>query len=139
MARNTEFYNQAEHTVIYNGVPITDFADGDGVIAVTPNGDRIALTEGLDKSSISFSSFRGGDITIQLKPTSPELDILMEDFQNQQDGTPTASTISIETGVREVVTLANAGINMMDLPTGGPTMQPRTITFRGANLRMRPS
>ncbi len=141
MPRNSNYYSQAEHSVVISALDgsfrrvITDFAEGDDAIAAEPLGDRVALTEGFDKTALSFSAFRGGQVTLKLKPTSPEVGFINNLF-NTQSSSPTPVNITISTGVRDVVTLQNAGVSPESFSTGGPTMQPRGYKFLGAEMKL---
>jgi len=137
--KNTEFYSQAEHSVVVSAADgsftraLRDFAEGDDAIAVEAIGDRVALSQGLDKSVVSFSSTDGGQITIKLKPTSPDIGFLNKLF-NAQKSTPVLLDITVSTGVRDVVTLKGAGIQKDGWSSGGPTAQPRGFVFIGGRI-----
>lgn len=137
--KNTLFYSQAEHSVVVSASDgsftraLRDFAEGDDVISVEPIGDRVALSQGLDKSIVSFSSTDGGQAGIKLKPTSPDIGFLNKLF-NSQKSAPILLDITISTGVRDVVTLKECGIMKEAFTTGGPTAQPRGFMFLGAKL-----
>lgn len=137
--KNTQFYSQAEHSVVIAASDgsftrsLRDFAEGDDVIGIEPTGDRVALSQGLDKSIVSFSSTDGGQVSIKLKPTSPDIGFLNKLFNNQRRS-PILLDITISTGVRDVVTLKECGIMKDAFTTGGPTAQPRGFTFIGAKL-----
>lgn len=138
--KNTQFYNQAEHSVVVSASdgsfsrPLRDFAEGDDAIGIEAIGDRVALSQGLDKSIISFSSTDGGQSTIKLKPTSPDIGFLNKLF-NSQLKFPQLLDITISTGVRDVVVLKECGINKEAWNSGGPTAQARGFVFIGAKLK----
>ena len=139
MGRNTQFYNQANHSVVVAAndgsfsIPLKDFAEGDDVISIEPIGDRVALSQGFDKSVLSFSSTDGGQVMVKLKPTSPDVGFLDQLF-NRQRTQPTLLNITIASGVDDVVVLREAGIMKESYQIGGPTAQPRGYIFIGAEL-----
>lgn len=137
MARETRFYNQAAHAVVIAGPDfrrnLTDFAEGDDAIAAEPTGDRVALTQGFDKSILSFSSVDGGKVTVKLKPTSPEIGLLNKLF-NRQRTTPILFDVYITTGVEDQVVLRNCGVMKQAIQSGGPTAQDRTFDFIGTEM-----
>ena len=133
MARNTEYYNQAEHTVIMDGFALEDFDDGDDVFAFEPQGDGASVTRGLDKNKTSFASPRPGLLTIRLKATSPSITRLDEIVRAAESGSPRLFAGRVATGVKDVLRLTNCSIVEGGFTTGGPTMQPRTYQFNCEN------
>lgn len=132
----TEFYNQAEHTVVIDGTALEDFAEGDDVIAFEPQGDASSATRGLDRNRISFASPRPGLLTVRLKPTSPQLSRLNELVRAQESGQPRLFDVRITTGVGDVLRLTNCAVNESGFQTGGTTMQPREFQFIGENYEL---
>lgn len=131
MPRNIYFYSQANHSVVVGNTLVRDFAEGDAIAWEDLAADKVAATEGLDGARISFSSARAGKITIKVKPTSPTINYLNYLIDRQQAGIPELLTVSISTGVNEVVTLINCGVNRGGGSTGGPTMVEREYSFVG--------
>ena len=139
--RNTTFYSQAKNSVVVSAADgtwsrvIKDYYEGDDAISWEPNAERVAVTEGLDKSALSLSSGRAGKITIKLKPTSPDCGALTR-LYNMRLTTPQLVNVSIVTGVDEQHSLGNAFVNVSGGSTGGTTMQARDFVFTGEDLRL---
>lgn len=134
MARNIYYYSQANHSVVVGGRPMLDFAEGDSISWEDLAADKVAATEGLDGARISFSSAKAGKITIKLKPTSPCIEYLNYLIARQQAGFPQLLAVTIMTGVNEVITLINCGVNRGSGSTGGPTMVEREYSFIGETI-----
>lgn len=134
MARNVFYYSQSNHTVTVGNHVVRDFAEGDAISWEDMQPDKVAVTEGLDGARTSFSASRAGKITIKLKPTSPSIDHLNYLIERQINGSPSLQTVTISTGVNEVITLANCGIQRGTANTGGPTMSEREFSFVGENI-----
>lgn len=132
--RNVFYYSQANHSVVVNGTPMLDFAEGDAIAWEDLAADKVAATEGLDGARISFSSSKAGKITIKLKPTSPVIEFLNYLINMQQNGLPQLLQVSIMTGVNEVVSLINCGVQRGGGSTGGPTMVEREYSFVGETI-----
>ena len=137
MARK-EFYSQKNHSVLVDGFPLSDFAEGDDVISFEPQGDGVTNQRGLDKNNTNFGSARPGWLTVQLKPTSPAIDILDQLIRNQENGNPRLMNVSVLTGVAEALSVTGCGIEEQGFGTGGPVGTPRTYIFKGANYRKFP-
>lgn len=139
MARNTQYYSQVKNSVIIAAADqswsrnLKDYFEGDDVIAWEPNAERVALTEGLDKSGISISSGSGGKVSVKLKPTSADVGALNKIY-NLNRSEPQLLDVSIVTGVEEIVKLNNAAVNAVGSSSGGATMQARTFEFVGGEL-----
>ena len=132
MARS-EYYNQADHSVVADGFALEDFAEGDDVIAFEPQGDAASATRGLDRNRINFTSPRPGLLTIRLKPTSPSITRLQELVTANESGTPRLIDVRVSTGVKDVLRLTNCAIIQSGWQTGGTTMQPREYQFIAEN------
>lgn len=140
MPRNTQYYSQATHSVSIGAVdnswgPFTlqDFAEGDS-IEWTPNvADKVAVMDGFDKSGLSVSSSRSGKITIKLKPTSPWVGFLTSAYQKNKTQ-PQIMNVAITTGVNEIHTLTNCGVNKEGGKSGAATMSERGFSFVGTEL-----
>jgi hypothetical protein len=140
MARNTQFYSQANHSVVVTAADgswsrvLKDF-DGDEAIGWEPNStDRVSVTEGFDQARISFSSGTAGKMTVKLKPTSSDVGFLTRIY-NLRTSVPQLVNVTITSGVNEIHTLINAGVNKEGSNTGGTTMSSRTFTFIGEQLK----
>lgn len=134
-SRNTLFYSQAACFVVANGRTITDFYEGEDSIAVVPDGDQITRTKGLGGAKLSVASYIAGDITIKLKPTSPECTYL-DSLAMQQAESPILFDVTITTGVNEVVNLSKCMLNIRQHNTGGATMQVKEYSFIGSDLQI---
>jgi len=129
--RNIFYYSQRNHSVVVNNTLVQDFAEGDSITWEDINADKVAATEGLDGARVSFSASRAGKITIKLKPTSPTIDYLNYLIDRQIGGYPLLCNVSITTGVNEVVSLINCGVQRGSASTGGATMVEREYSFVG--------
>lgn len=134
MPRNIFYYSQANHSVVIGNRLVQDFAEGDAISWEDLAADKVAATEGLDGARVSFSSARAGKITIKLKPTSPIINYLNYLIDRQQNGLPQLQTVTISTGVNEVVSLINCGVQRGGASTGGPTMVEREYSFVGETI-----
>jgi hypothetical protein len=126
-------YAQNRHSLVVNGQLLTGFAEGD-FIQLKLDGNAAARTQGGDGPSINISTAQGGQVTIGLLPTSPSLGLMYEMYQGQKTN-PTLFTISVLTGVQEVIKATGCAFG--DLPqfqTGGPTMQQRQFTFEAQKI-----
>lgn len=132
--RNIFYYSQATHAVVVGTRPVQDFAEGDAISWEDISADKVAVTEGLDGARVSLSASRAGKITIKLKPTSPTIEYLNYLIDRQQAGLPILQTVTITTGVNEVVSLINAGVQRGPGNTGGPTMVEREYSFIGETI-----
>lgn len=127
MARNTDYYNQADHSIVVDGEVLEDVAEGDS-IGVEFEGDRVATTHGYDGASTSYSSDRRGAFTVMLKPTSPSNDYLEGLFQRQASN-PRKFDVVVMTGVREIWRGSGCSITRENFATGGPAMSGRGFRF----------
>ena len=138
MPRNIQYYSQANHTVqVTNGVwtrTLRDFGPDNAISWEFLNADKVAVTEGLDASRLSFASGTGGQIGVVLKATSNDVGFLTNLLRNQMRGVPELLTVTIWTGVNEVHVLRNAGVKKDGNETGGPTMSDRKFYFVGEEL-----
>lgn len=137
MARNVQYYSQANHSVVVGSHLIRDFAEGDAISWEDMTPDKVTVTEGLDGARTSLSASKAGKITIKLKPTSPSIDHLnyLIEQQTSQTGSYTPRTVTITTGVNEVITLLNAGVQRGSSNTGGPQMTEREFSFIGEAIK----
>ncbi len=139
MPRNINFYGQAKHSVVVQAVDasfsrnVKDFMDGDDSITIEPFGDRVAITQGFDKATMSVASIDGGTISINLKPTSPEVGFFNALF-NRQRTTPILVNVTVYDGVEAITSLLNAAISKDARNTGGPTLQGVRFSFMGSSM-----
>lgn len=134
MARNVFYYSQSSHSVVVGSHLIRDFAEGDAISWEDITPDKVQVVEGLDGARIAYSASRAGKITVKLKPTSPSIDYLNYLVERQINGSPNPQTVTISTGVNEVVTLVNAGVQRGSASTGGPNMVEREFSFVGEKI-----
>lgn len=138
MSRNTQFYSQADHSVIIAAADgsfshrVQDFADGD-CIGWEPLAARVGATEGFDATRISFSSATGGRIILRLKPTSPSIGFLTRLF-NLNRTQPQLINCTIYSGVKEIHSLSRGGVDKARNDTGAAVMAMREFTVTGENL-----
>ena len=71
----SNFYAQANTTLLVNGINVGGLAEGD-CIRIKADGGAAIRTKGADGPSLSISSFQGGTMEFDLKPTSPALGIM---------------------------------------------------------------
>ena len=135
MAHNTQFYSQADCSVIINGRVAEDFYEGTDSIQVTPDGEQVTRTKGLGGAKLSFASYLTGNILLRFKPTSPTCQYL-DDLVNNQGTSPALFDLTVTTGTKDVVQLKGCGVNLGAHNTGGETMQPKEYTFIGSELKM---
>lgn len=141
MSRNTQFYSQANHSVLITAASgfgvnrvLKDFASGN-CIGFKPNSDAVAVTEGFDGARISFSTTSAGQIIVKLKPTSSDVGFLTR-LYNLRKTNPVLLNVTITTGVNEIHKLINCGINVAGGDTGDNTMSEREFQFTGEELKM---
>lgn len=138
--KNTQYYSQKTHSVVIKSSKgwtrvLKDF-DGDNCISWEYlNADKVQVVEGMDGSRLSFACGKAGQISVTLKPTSPDVGFLNAILANQLDGMPELLDISITTGVNEIHTLIHSGVKKEGGETGGPTMTGRKYTFVGEELK----
>lgn len=128
-------YLQVSHSLVIDGVPISNFAEGDW-LQIHSEGNAAARTRGGDGPVMNLSVPQGGTINVNLMPTSPALGALLT-IRDQQRNNPRLFSITLETGVSEII--AAAGCAFGELPqfaTGGPTLQPRQFLFECLNIQL---
>lgn len=135
MARNLLYYSQANHSVTVGNHVIHDYAEGDAISWEDVTPDKVAVMEGLDGARTSFSASKAGKITVKLKPTSPSIDYLNYLIKQQVSGKPSLVSVSITTGVNEVVSLINCGVQRGSSASGGPAMSEREYSFIGEEIQ----
>lgn len=128
MARKT-FYSQAQCSVVDDGIPVTDFADGDS-IRIIDDAVGATKTQGLDGVSLSFASDESGFFEFDLKPTSPHLDIVSRRKRAQARGQARVFNVTVATGVGEFIRLEGCAVEKAgDVPAGGNVMAKRTVRY----------
>ncbi|MBL4769536.1 MAG: hypothetical protein JKY94_17820 [Rhodobacteraceae bacterium] len=132
-----EFYDQAAHSVLIDGVLIEDFFEGEGTIAFAPVGDLITQNRGLDGNALSLGSRRPGDLTIMLKPTSPSLAFLNGILTAQANGAPSLFNVTVTLGVQDVLSLTGCLLQDSEVSSGGPTMEARPFVVKASNYDKR--
>lgn len=127
------FYMQAHHTVIWDGIPVSGFAEGD-FITIKADGNAAEITKGGDGPAMNFSVPQGGELSLHLLPTSPALGTLYA-LRDAQKSDPRLFSVIVMTGVEEVIKAGGCGY--ADLPqvsTGGPTMQARQFPVKALKI-----
>jgi hypothetical protein len=128
-------YQQQINTVVVDGVPLSGFYEGDWM-EIKVDGNAAERTKGGDGPSMNLSTKQGGQITINLVPTSPVLGDLYA-IRNLQAVNPTLFGIVLYTGVQELITAAGCAFG--DLPqftTGGPKQAGRKFVFECLQILM---
>lgn len=128
-------YAQNRHTVVFDGVPLQGFAEGD-FLNVKLDGNAAERSQGADGPSMSLSTAQGGNITLSLQPTSPSLGAIYA-IRDQQAHDPRMFSIVLISGVEELINASNCAFG--DLPqftTGGPTMQPRQFSVEALKIKL---
>ena len=128
-------YSQNLHTLIIDGFPITGFADGDW-LSVKIDGGGVTRTQGSQGPVLNRVAPQGGQITVNLLPTSRALgDVLgiREDvFSNHR-----LFNVALITGVEEIITASGCAFaDMPQFQTGGPTMQGRQFPLKALKIRL---
>lgn len=128
-------YGQNRHTLVIDGYPITAFAEGDS-ISVKQDGNVAVRNMGADGPSMSISTKQGGNLTISLQQTSPDLGV-MYSLYRQQDQTPRLFSIMLLSGTDELITFSGCAFGeQAQFTTGGPSMQPRQFAIECLEIVM---
>jgi hypothetical protein len=117
-------YSQQRHVVVWDGISLSGFADGD-YLEIKVDGGAASRTHGGDGPSINMSTAQGGTLTLGLLPTSPALGMLYQ-LRDAQKSNPRLFNIQLITGVEEVISASGCAYG--ELPgfrTGGPAQSPR--------------
>lgn len=126
-------YAQNRHTLIIDGIPITGFADGDWM-QVKADGNAAQRTTGGDGPAMNLTVDQGGQVTINLLPTSPALGQLYG-LRDVQKINPRLFSIVLMSGVEEVITAQGCAFGELpQMQTGGPTMQGRQFVFEALKI-----
>jgi hypothetical protein len=137
MAR-INLYGQNQHTVIWDGLPISGFMEGD-FMEVECDGNEASRTLGGDGPSMNISTAQGGQVSITLMPTSPAIGPLYA-LREQQRSNPRLFSIVLVTGVQEVINAAGcAYAKLPKFSTGGPKMQGRQFIAECLEVSMDPT
>ena len=133
----SNFYAQANTTLLVNGINVGGLAEGD-CIRIKADGGAAIRTKGADGPSLSISSFQGGTLEFDLKPTSPALGIMYALWQSQQSlgGAVGPFAIIVMTGVQEVIAAVGMFGDLPQFSTGGPQMQPRKFMLECTALKL---
>lgn len=134
MAR-INLYGQNRHTLVFDGFPITGFAEGD-FINVKEDGNAAVRNLGADGPSMSFATKQGGNFTLSLQPTSPALGIIYG-MRKQQPENPRLFNVVLLSGVDELINFKGCAFgDQPQFSTGGPTMQPRQFSIECLEIEM---
>lgn len=127
--RNEFFMSQADCVVILDGVPATNFADGDA-IRITPSTEGSALDKGLSGAVTTFAYDPSGTAELDFQGVSPTLDQVNELWNNQLNGAARLFDCLVVTSAREPIRLEGCSISSPGaISTGGRTAAPRTVTL----------
>jgi hypothetical protein len=128
-------YTQNRHAVIVDGVPITGFAEGD-FLDVELDGNEAQRSLGADGPSMNLSTPQGGKISLSIFPTSPALGVLYG-IRDVQAISPRMFTISLITGVEEVITASGCAFGKLDsFSTGADKMAARKFNFECLQIKL---
>lgn len=129
-------YNQAEVTVLVDGIPWRGLADGDS-IEVADIGGEADITEGTDGPGVNLATKQGGYIKIKLREDSPAqiyakaLRLVQENALTGRSGV----TVQILGGTSIFHTLHNAFISAPGaLTTGGKKQGATEFKLVGTEL-----
>lgn len=126
-------YNQANVTVLVNGIPLQGFSDG-APITVAFRGGEVDFTDGMDGPAINQATKQGGTIRVRLRESSPSLPLLSGFRLAQENGMP-GVVVSIRSGVDAIWTLIDAYLSQpSEFSTGDKRMSAIEYTFAGIVL-----
>lgn len=129
MARNTQFFNQALATVILDGVVAEGYMDGDA-IRVNESTEGSTIERGLDGATTTFSTDQAGTLELDLKGTSPTLDILRELWRAQKTANAREFDAQVVTSANEMIRCEGCSVaSMGNTATGGRTASARTVVI----------
>ncbi len=134
MPRNIA-YNQAQASVVINGLLVDHLADGDS-IRILNDAVGAQKTVGTHGVMMSFASDESGAFEVDLLPVSNALGILYTLWRAQKTGIAAPLiNITVATGVGEVAQLMDCALeNIGDIATGGPQGQLRTVRFLASKI-----
>ena len=129
-------YNQAEVTVIWDGIPLRGLADGDSV-EVADEGGEVEKTHGTDGPGVNIATRQGGYVKVKLREDSVSQPIVQatratQEFSLSGDA---GITVQIVGGTSVLHTLINAFVSVPGaLSTGGPKMGSQEYKAVGTQL-----
>ena len=130
-------YSQAGHTLVVDGISITDFMEGD-CITIDDEGNAAQRTLGASGPSMSISAYAGGKCSVILKATGAangKLYALRED--QQRSTTRRLFSMSLFTGVNETIRITGAAFAKLPaFSTGGEKEGPRQFDFEYLRLEL---
>lgn len=117
-------YSQNLHTLVIDSFPITGFADGDW-LSIKVDGGGVVRSQGATGPVLNRVAPQGGQIIVNLLPTSPALGDLLGLWKDAQ-AAPRLFNLSLITGVEEILVAKGCGFgDMPEFRTGGLVMSPR--------------
>lgn len=129
MARK-EIYNQRNNKVIWNGIPLSGYADGTS-ITVEFVGGEVDITEGTDGGGLNIATTQGIKISVTLRETSSSADTLNAAIDLQQTMS-NPSVVLLQTGANVKYTVTNALVSKPEnLTTGDKKQGSQVYTFVG--------
>ena len=127
--RNTSFFNQAACTVIIDGEIAEQFLDGDSV-RITQSAEGSTVDRGFDGATTTFSTDRTGTLEIDLKGTSPTLDLINDLWSAQKTANAREFSCQIMTTAAEPIYLDGCSIaSPGNIATGGRQASARTVVI----------
>ncbi len=134
MARKN-FYNQAEASVILDGVVVTKLAGGNA-IRVIDDSTAATKTPGLKNTLTSVATDNSGFLELDIFPTSPQWSKIYNMKNRQAQGSGRLFDIVVATGVGERINCQRCAIEKVgDIATGGAEGQMRTVRFTVENVQ----
>lgn len=134
MAR-INLYAQNRHILIIDGVQIKGFAEGDW-LSVAVKGGGAQISTGGDGPAMNLAVQQGGEITVSLLPTSPELGTMYE-LRKAQQANPRMFGIQLVSGVEEIITATGCAFgDLASFSSGSDKMSQRQFTFQCLSIDM---
>ncbi len=129
------FYNQAEASVVFDGVVATKIAGGDA-IRVVDDSTGATKTPGLKGTLTSVGTDNSGYFEMDLFPTSPLWNKIYNMKNRQSQGSGRLFDVMVSTGVGERVNCQRCAIEKAgDIGTGGPEGKMRTVRCTVENIQ----
>ena len=123
-----DLYAQNQHVLIIDGIPLSGFANGDW-LGIKADGGGATRTHGGDGPALNQTTDQGGQITVNLLPTSPALDELYA-LREVQKVFPRKFSIVLMTGVQETIYAMDCAFGELpQFQSGGPEMRERQFVF----------
>lgn len=129
-------YNQAEVTLLVDGIPWQDLAEG-ASITVTYAGGEVSRTEGTDGAGVNIATEQGGDIKVRLREDSKSLNHARAIRRTQRNAVSGIGgvTVQLRSGTAVYHTLHNAFISLPgELSTGDKKMGSQEFVFVGTRM-----